>query len=213
MKEIFSFRRSGFLSIRLLGIVLIICDSTFGMYGQSGTPRVDINRVYESEIERWLLPDHSPGSQTSLLAAFLVHPELDPDYSVCLVDSARQFFLLLRVLDKNLWHDLITKVIQKQSLIMSFKTSVYSTSVSKRFKKKIHVAYEKLSPDKGSLANYDGISYEVFTVKKGEMKNIHISNELKAEGYESEFIKLLFLISNDLRNNLFKESNYMDKLK
>jgi hypothetical protein len=96
---------------------------------------------------------------------------------------------------------------------VSLKPCVYSTSVSKRFKKKILAAFDKISPDKGPLANYDGTTHEVFTIKNGEMKNIHISHELKAESYESEFIKCLTQISNDLRNNSFKESTYIDQLK
>lgn len=207
------FRKIKLFSTKLLGIVFLIFIAAFDGYGQSRINYAETMRVYRSEIEHWLLPTNSDVTQTPFLAAFLVHPELDPDYSVCLKDSTRQFFLELRVLDKNLWHELFTRVIQKQSLILSFKTSVYSTSVSKRFKKKILAAFDKISPDKLPLANYDGTSYAVFTVKKGEMKNIHISHELKAESYESEFIKLLTQISSDLKNNSFKESNYMDKFK
>jgi hypothetical protein len=102
---------------------------------------------------------------------------------------------------------------QKRSQPVSLKPCVYSTSVSKRFKKKILAAFDKISPDKGPLANYDGTTHEVFTIKNGEMKNIHISHELKAESYESEFIKCLTQISNDLRNNSFKESKYIDHFK
>ncbi len=213
MKKIACYHTANINSIRVWGIVIFIYLASFYVYGQSRINYAETIRAYRSEIEHWLLPTSSDVTQTPYLAAFLVHPELDPDYSVCLKDSAKQFFIELRLLDKNLWHELFSRVIQKQSLILSFKTSIYSNSVSKRFKKKILAAFDKISPDKLPPANYDGISYSVFTVKNGEMKNVHISHELKAESYESEFIKLLTQISSDLKNNSFKESNYMDKFK
>ncbi len=199
-------------SIRLCGIVFLFYVAAFGGYGQSRINYAETLRVYRSEIEHWLLPTNSEVNQTPYLAAFLVHPELDPDYSVCLKDSARQLFLELRVLDKNLWHELFTRVIQRQSLVLSFKTTVYSTSVSKRFKKKMISAFAKISPNRESLF-FDDTTYEVFTVKNGEMKNIRIPLVRKPESYESGIVKLFTQISGDLKNNSFKESNYRNKLK
>jgi len=216
MKDVLLFRKASLFSTKFLGIVTFIFIIASSGYGQSVKTRVDINRVYDSEVERWLLPSHSPRSQTSLLAAFLVHPVLDPDFSVCLRDSARQFFLELRLLDQNLWRELLTGFMQKGSQTVSLKASVYSTSVSKIFVKKLLQAFDSICPVKENphlVVQYDGVTFEFRWVKNGGMKKIPISYELKAESYETGLIKLLTQISGDLKNNSFKESNYTDKFK
>ncbi len=217
MKKSFLFRKTKFFSRKLLGIVILIFVFAFGGYCQSGKPRVDINRVYQSEVERLLLPG-SQGTETSLIAAFLVHPTVDPDYSICLKDSDRQFFLELRLLDKNLNQELMTRFMQKQSLTLPLKANVYSTSVGKAFKKKMLKAFDSISispikKDPLLAEQYDGITYEFIWVKNGGMKKIPISFNIKAESYESGLIKLLSQISGDLKNNLFKGTKYFDKLK
>jgi hypothetical protein len=214
MKAISWFYQSNLKLIRLWGIVILICIVAFGGHGQSIKGRVDIQRIYESEIDHWLLSANSRGTQTSLLAAFIVHPFPDPaDYSVCLVDSARHFFLELRVLDKNLWCELLTRFTHKQSLDLPLKTSVYTLPVSKRFKMKMVEAFAKMSPYKVPHESvfYDGITYDFRWFEKGEMKKIHISYGLKAERYQSGFIELMTQISSDLKNSSFKESRYIGK--
>lgn len=216
-------RKSNFLSIRLLGIVLIICSAAFSGYAQtvshyslSAKQSGEILSIYKSEIDHWLLPTNSHSTQPSFLAAFMVHPFPEPaDYSVCLKDSARKFFLELRQLDKNLWIELFTRFNQKQSLDLHLKASVYTKSVSRRFKKRMVRAFDKMSPYKTphESLNYDGTSYNFRWVKKGEMKKIHVSYGLKADSYYAGFIQLMTQISSDLKNNTFEESNYLDKFK
>jgi len=132
MKEFSLFSKAKLFSIKLLGMVFLIFVVAFGGYCQSGKPRVDINKIYHSEIKRLLLPSDSLTIQTPVVAAFLVHPRTYPDYSFCLKDSARQFYLEMRLLDKNLWYELLTRFGQKQSLIFPVKTSIYSTQVYNR---------------------------------------------------------------------------------
>ncbi len=216
MKEVYLCQKFNFLSIRLLGIVLILCAIAFGGYGQAKIDRVKIMQVYDDEIEHWLFPANSKGTPPSFLAAFMVHPFPEPaDYSVCLRDSARKFFLELRQLDKNLWIELFTRFNQKQSLDLPLKVSVYSKSVSRRFEKEMVSAFDKMSPYKTphESVNYDGTTYDFRWVINGEMKKIHVSYGLKAESYYAGFINLMTQISDDLKNNAFKESNYIDKLK
>ena len=216
MSEVFLSRKSNFLSIRILGIFLITCYAVFSAYGQLKRDRFDILRVYDDEKDRWLLPVTLHGTQPSFLAAFMVHPFPEPaNYSVCLKDSARNFLLELRQLDKNLWIELYTRFNQKQSLDLSLKASVYTKSVSRRFKKRMVNAFDKMSPYKTphESVNYDGTTYNFRWVKNGKMKKIHVSYGLKADSYYAGFINLMTQISGDLKNNTFKESNYMDKLK
>jgi hypothetical protein len=176
---------------------------------------VDIGAIYRTEIKRLLLPGDSLMAQTPVVAAFLVLPPDYPNYSFCLKDSARQFFLEMRLLDKNLWYELLTRFGQKQSLTFPIKTSIYSTPVSKKFKKKIIQAFDQINPvkeDPFHPVQYDGTTYEFIWVKDGEMKKIPISYGVKAESYEYKLLNLLELILSDLKNNSFKETYYIKSL-
>jgi len=209
------FRKAKLFSTKLLGIVFLIFFAAFGGYCQSGKPRVDIIKIYQSEIKRLLLPSDSLVAQTHVVAAFLAHPNLDPDYSFCLKDSARQFYLEMRLLDKNLWYELLTRFMQKQSLTLPLRTSIYSTRVSKKFKKKIIQAFDRISPvkkDPNVVYTYDGTTYEFIWVKDGEMKKIPFPYGIKVESYEYKLINLLELILSDLKKNSFTESMYIKKL-
>lgn len=209
------FRKAKLFSTKLLGMVFLIFVVAFGGYCQSGKPRVDINKIYHSEIKRLLLPSDGLTIQTPVVAAFLVHPEIYPDYSFCLKDSAGQFFLEMRLLDKNLNQELMTRFMQKQSLTLPLKTSIYSTRVSKKFKKKIIHALDQINPvkeDPFHPVQYDGTTYEFIWVKHRKMKKIPMSYGIKAESYEYKLINLFELILSDLRKNSFKESVYIKKL-
>lgn len=215
MKEFFLFRKAKLFSTKLLEIVFLIFVAAFGGYCQSGKPHVDISEIYKSEIKRLLLPSDSLVAQTPVVAAFMVHPEIYPDYSFCLKDSARQFYLEMRLLDKNLWYELLTRFMQKQSLTLPLRTSIYSTLVSKKFKKKIIQAFDRISPvkkDPNVVYTYDGTTYEFIWVKDGEMKKIPFPYGVKAESYEYKLINLLELILSDLKKNSFTESMYIKKL-
>ncbi len=200
---------------RACGLVLLLLALTFAGYGQSRKWRVDILRVYSSEIEHWLLPSNSDSARTKLLAAFLVVPSfVDPDYSVCLIDSGKHFFLKVKLLDKNLWQELFTRFMQKQNLDLPLKCDVYSTPVSKQFKKKMISAFEKTTPRRTSLSSevqYDGTSYEFRWVKKREMKVTKRSHDLGTESYEAGLVKILDQLCADIKNATFKESNFIGK--
>jgi len=196
-------------------MTFLIFVTALGGYGQSGKPRVDISTVYNSKVKRLLLPSDSMVAQAPVVAAFLVHPEIYPDYSFCLKDSARQFYLEMRLLDKNLWQELFTRFMQKQSLTLPIKTSIYSTRVSKKFKKKIIQAFDQVRPikeDPDVVAFYDGTTYEFIWAKNGEMKKIPFPHGIKAEGFEYELINLHELILSDLKKDSFKEPYYIKKL-
>jgi len=215
MKGTLMFGKSKLFSTKLWGIVFLVFVAAFGGYGQSGKPRVDIGAIYRTEIKRLLLPGDSLMAQTPVVAAFLVLPPDYPNYSFCLKDSARQFFLEMRLLDKNLWYELLTRFGQKQSLTFPIKTSIYSTPVSKKFKKKIIQAFDRIRPfreDPNVERIYDGTTYEFIWAKDGEMKKISISYEVKAESYEYKLLNLLELILSDLKNNSFKETYYIESL-
>jgi len=200
---------------KVLGIAFLIFIDLFNGYGQS-TRQLETLRAYRSEIEHLLLPANNNATQTSLLAAFLVHPYLDPDYSVCLKDSAEQIYLEMRLLDKNLWSELLSRFMQKQSLDSSLKVSMYSASVSKLYKKEMLTAFTKISPRKvsdTSPVNSNSTSYEFRWIENGEMKNTTRSHDLNAESYESGLIKILDQIYIDMRNNTFKELKYSNKFK
>ena len=162
-----------------------------------------------------MLPSDSLAAQTPVVAAFLVFPPDYPDYSFCLKDSASQFYLEMRLLDKNLWYELLTRFGQKQSLTFPVKTSIYTTRVSKKFKKKIIQAFDRVKPvkqDPNVVCFYDGTTYEFICVKDGEMKKIPFPYGIKAESYEYEFINLLERILSDLKKDSFKEPYYIKKL-
>ena len=215
MKEFSLFRKAKLFATKLLGMVFLIFVVAFGGYCQSGKPRVDINKIYYSEIKRLLFPSDSLVTQTPIVAAFLVNPQIYPDYSFCLRDSARQFYLEMRLLDKNLNQELMTRFMQKQSLTLPIKTSIYSTRVSKKFTKKIIQAFERVRPvkeDPNFVSFYDGTTYEFIWVKYGEIKKIPISYDIKAESYEYKLINLLELILSDLKKKSFQESKYIKKL-
>jgi len=215
MKEFSMFGKSKLFSTKLWGIVFLVFVAAFVGYGQSGKPRVDINKVYNSEVKRLLLPSDSMVVQAPVVAAFLVHPEIYPDYSFCLKDSTRQFYLEMRLLDKNLNQELMTRFMQKQSLILPLKTSIYSTRVSKKFKKKIIQAFDRVRPvkqDPNVVCFYDGTTYEFIWVKDGEMKKIPFPYGIKAESYEYKVINLLERILSDLKKDSFKEPYYIKKL-
>lgn len=218
MKTLHWFPKAKFNSLRVWGILLLIFAVSFVGHGQSGNQRrVDVLRLYRTEIEHWLLPSKRDTANTKLLAAFLVLPPFrDPDYSVCLIDSAKHFFLKVQILDKNLWEELFTRVMKKQSLDLPLDFCVYSTQVSKRFKKKMLTAFTKISPRKvnhSSVVMYDGISYEFRWLEKGEMKSTLRSYDLIAKSYESELVKILDQIGADIKNNTFKESKFINNLK
>jgi len=207
-------RRAKLISAKLLGIVFLIFVAAFSGHGQSGKPRVDISEIYRTEIKRLLLPNDSSTIRTPVVAAFLVHPELYPDYSFCLKDSASQFLLEMRALDKNLWQELFARFIQKQSLTLPIKTSIFSTQVSKKFKKKIIQAFDRVKPikeDPDVVAFYDGTTYEFIWSKNGEIMKIPFPYGIKAESYEYKLINLLELILSDLKKNSFEESRYIKK--
>ncbi len=215
MKEFFLFGKSKLFSTKRLGIVFLIFVTAIGGYGQSVKPRVDISTVYNSKVKSLLLPSDSMVVQAPVVAAFLVHPEIYPDYSFCLKDSASQFYLEMRLLDKNLWQELFARFMQKQSLTLPIRTSIYSTRVSKKFKKKIIQAFDRVRPakeDPDVISTYDGTTYEFIWAKNGDMKKIPISYEVKAESYEYRLINLLALILSDLKKDSFKEPYYIKKL-
>jgi len=202
-------------SLIVWGIVVITMASAYAGYGQS-TRQSETLRAYRTEIEHLLLPANNHLTQTNVVAAFLVHPYLDPDYSVCLKDSAEQMYLELRLLDKNLWSELLSRFIQKQSLDVSIKVSIYSASVNKRYKKEMLTAFTKITPRKvsdTSPVNSNSTSYEFRWIENGEMKNTTRSHDLNAESYESELIKILDQLAFDLRNNTFKEEGVFNQLK
>ncbi len=208
------FRKAKLILTRFVGIVFIILAVALDGYCQSGKPRVDINKVYESEVKRLLMPGNDLSTQTHVLAAFLVHPELDPDYSVCLKDSASQFFLELQLLNKNINQELMSRFMQKLSLILPLNTSVYKVVVSKGFKNKILEAFYCVTPDKENhdYVQYDGISYEFTRVKNGKIEKIPFSYGVIAESYEARLATVLIQLFSDLKNNSFRESEYIKKL-
>lgn len=104
---------------------------------------------------------------------------------------------------------------QKQSLMLSLMTSIYSTRVSKKFKKKIIQAFDRVRPvkqDPNVVCFYDGTTYEFICVKDGEMKKIPFPYGIKAKSYEYELINLLERILSDLKKDSFKEPYYIKKL-
>ena len=187
----------------------------YGVDGQSEKRRFDLTRVYDAEIEHWLLPTNTDVTQTAFLAAFLVHPELDPDYSVCLIDSAQHSFLQLRLVDKNLNQELMTRFLKKQSLDLQLLVSTYSVSISQHFKKKLLSSFAAISHDKEMhyLEISDGITYEFIRIKEGKVEHLPFLFGNKGDSYESFLIKLCMQISNDLKSSSFKESKYFDILK
>lgn len=207
-------RRAKLISAKLLGIVFLIFVAAFSGHGQSGKPRVDMGKTYRTEIKRLLLPNDSSTIRTPLAAAFLVKPPDYPEYSFGLKDSASQFLLEMRFLDKNLWYELLTRIPEKWGQPVSLKAKVYKTTVSEKFKKKIIQAFDRVKPAKEDphyIVQYDGTTYEFIWVKDGEMKKIPIAYEVKAESYEYKLINLLELILSDLKKNSFEESRYIKK--
>lgn len=181
------------------------------VYCQSEKPRISIGDIYKTETKRLLMPQsqHIP-----VVAAFLVHPEVDPDYSICLKDSVGQFFLEMRLLDKNLWYELLTRFMQKQSLTLPIKTGLYSIRVSKRFKKKMLQAFNRVKPIKVDPfldASFDGITYDFIWTKNGEISKVPITFGLMSESYEYNLINQLALLNSELKKNLFCESNCIRK--
>lgn len=195
-------------------ILLLLLTQAFLCYAQS-SKQLMVLRTYKSEIDHWLLPDKTDKANTKMLAAFLVLPYLDSDYSVCLIDSAKHFSLKVQLLDKNLWNEVLTRAMKKQNMDLTMRLSVYSTSVSKRFKRIILSAFEKIGQRKTSNSgvNYDGISYEFKWVHKGEMKETERSYDLVSESYTAGLVKILDQIYEDIKNNTFKESNFIYKFK
>jgi hypothetical protein len=143
------FRKANFNSIRVSGLVILFFIGAFFGYGQSENRRLDILRVHSSEIEHWLLPAPDDADEKHLVAAFLVNPYLSPNYSVCLIDSARHFFLELRQLDKNIWIELFTRFTKKERLILPITVSLCLIKVSRGFKKKMLASFAKMIPFKG----------------------------------------------------------------
>lgn len=204
-----------FSKTKFSSLAFLLIFTVFGGYGQSAR-QTETLRAYRTETEHLLMPINNKVTQTNLLAAFLVHPYLEPDYSVCLKDSAQQLFLELRLLDKNLWSELLSRFEQKQSLDVSLKVSVYVTPVGKQFEKNMLAAFAKIGPRKVSYSspvNYNGTSYEFRWVEKGEVKNTLRSYDLDAESYESGLIKLLDQLAGDIKNNTGKEAGYFDQYK
>ncbi|MCK9412434.1 MAG: hypothetical protein M0Q53_09055 [Prolixibacteraceae bacterium] len=220
MKNLLLFYKSSLFQTIFLGTAFFILVATFGGYGQSGKSQRDVLSFYQAEVERLLLPVNNPNQKSVVVAAFLVHPMADPDYSVCLKDSARHYFLELRLLDQNLWREVLTVFMQKRKLLVSLvQKSVYSKSVSKGFKKKIVKAFELINPGRKyplssqSVEIYDATTYEFRWVKKGKMKHIPINFTIREDCYESGLIRVLDQIFADIKNNSLKGTGYFDQFK
>ncbi len=205
---------------RFLEMAFFILVDTMGAYGQSGKSQTDVLRFYQAEVERLLLPVNTPETKTSLIAAYLVHPMAEADFSVCLKDSARRYFLELRLLDQNLWREVLTGFMQKKRLqVSSLQATVSSISVSKRFKKKMVNAFDRVSPVRkhplpaGLIEFYDATTYEFRWVVKREPKQKRINFAIRNDSYESGLIKLLDRMAADLKNSNFKEEGFFGQLK
>jgi len=220
MKNLLFLNESTLHQTRFLEIALFLLVATFSGYGQSGKSQMDVLRFYQTEAERLLLPVNTPETKTSVVAAYLVHPMADADYSVCLKDSARHSLLELRLLDQNLWREVLTGFMQKKSMqLSSLQVSVYSISVSKRFKKKMVNAFDRVSPVRkqplaaGLVEFYDATTYEFRWVAKREPKQKRINFAIRNDSYESGLIKLLDRMAAYLKNNAFKEKAFLGQLK
>jgi hypothetical protein len=220
MKNLLLPNKSTRLQTRFLGIALFLLVATFSGFGQSGKSQMEVLRFYQTEAERLLLPVNTPETKTSVVAAYLVHPMADADYSVCLKDSARHALLELRLLDQNLWREVLTGFMQKKSLqVSSLHASVYSFSVSRRFKKKMVNAFDRVSPVRkhplpsGLAEFYDDTTYEFRWVAKREPKQKRINFAIRNDSYESGLIKLLDQMAADLKNHTFKEKGFLGQLK
>ncbi len=212
MKAVFLSHKTKQSSIGPFVIVFIFFINGFFGYSQSVNPKTNINEIYQKEVNRLLLSTNNPESKAFVVAAFSVHPMIDPDYSICLKDSARQLFLETRMLDKNINSELMTRFMQHESLSLPLKVSFNSTKISDKLVKKIIDAFDKITPTKEDPfqpTQYDGPVYEFSWLKDGKMKNVHINYDLLPETYEANLIRILDLISNDLKNRSFNESKYI----
>lgn len=197
------------VSINFVGVLIFTLFVVFAGYGQS-TRQVETIKVYKSKIEQLLLPTFTDTSHKQLSIAFLVSPYLEPEYSLCLKDSAGQTFLELRKLEKNLWSELMTRYAQKQGMDLTLKVSSYIVQVSKNFHKEMSESFTKITPQKfpHTPVNYDGASYEFRWHMNNEIKTTSFSHNLKANSYESALIKRLTQMALDIQKKSFKGMGY-----
>lgn len=195
-------------------VVFCVLAGAVSGHGQPGKLRIDYNKVYEMEISRLLLPRNAQESKAPLIAAFLVHPMVYPDYSICLKDSAGRQYLEMRTLDKNINYELQSKLFQRDSSALQIKVDVYKVLVNKRLRNKIIWAYDQIKPieqSNTSILWHDETSYEFITVKNGTIRKVPVSYELKPESYEYNLVNLLALICSDMKKKTFRESYYLRK--
>lgn len=192
--------------------LILFAFTSLNLYGQSVKQRLDLNGIYNTEIQRLLIP---PIDQPTIIASFLVHPEIDPDYSICLIDSSGQYYLEMRMLDKNIWSELLSRFMQKQSLILPIKSNVRSIKISKKLKNEMVRAIKHVKPtksDENMPVFYDGPVYEFWSIENEEPQTIKISWNLKSETYEYKLINQLALLTSEIKKNQFNESNFIKRL-
>lgn len=187
------------------------------VFGQKNNPRIDIGKLYNSNLEKHLFPPvDSIVSQEIIL--FLVKPSFEPEYSLRIVNRDNHFFIEGRLLTKSLWDEFTLHINNHDEKPISLEVSFFSKEVSNNFVNRMEMAFislinHKRSFDEIYVASVDGITYLFKINNKKERVSSKEVNNPKAGTVEDNMAVYCNRIVGELKNQTFDESNYYDLFK
>lgn len=197
---------------KLLCSLMLLILTGFG-FSQSITKRIDTHKLYKTELEKHLFPPVDTLNTVQVLL-FMVIPEVDPNSSLRIIDIGEKSFLEVRYLEKNVWVELLTSLVEHRYKPMSLKIHFLSVPISKYFKNKMLTAFIKvimlneseIKPSRSQI--FDGTNYSFRTYENGEIKYASMNSELNSYDFRNKVSLTNIQIINDIKNNSFNESNY-----
>jgi hypothetical protein len=202
-------------ALYFLCILLLFADWSFG---QTNVVRVnlpkDYSNTYKSELCNYLFPKVDTLID-KVVVLFFVMPINDPEYSIRIINRNNQSFIEARFLEKSLWRELFQHLVKRDVNPLLLNVNFFSVPISTPFTEKMLIAFTNVIHNK-KLSNelpLDGTIYEfwIFDQSAG-VRSLEV-NSPEYGTIEDSMASLCTRIANDLKNQLFEESNYIEKLK
>lgn len=207
--------------------LLFIVDCTFC---QSTKGKIDILKLLSTELERHLFPPFVT-KDTCEIILFTIKPEAKPDASFRIINICKKFYLEVRILDQNVWVELLTSINKHSYCPLSIKTHYYLIPVSKNFENKMVDVFSKVNASKDNQVKiysegkitlnkfdvFDGSLYgfSVYLDGKKQEKRILLGEKDPYNTESSESSDYIYKVKltnvkiiNDVINGTFNESKY-----
>lgn len=177
-------------------------------YGQLNANRVNIKEIYDSHLERYLLPEIKGADE---IISFVEIPSFEPESVIRVIKKDDNYVIEGRYFKENQWEKIFSLFKGTRIIIPEPKMIFYSVSISNSFANKMQITFSDviMKMKYHMHADTDGSSFILRLRTDKTIISRNISNPREAD-IEYNLIRNCSQIVSDVKNNSFNELKFKD---